>query len=66
MKGVYRHVVILAGESFRQEWFAGDSVGNSGSATSQGNTRAVGQPLDNAVHFWCNAAFAAHIWFLEE
>ncbi len=33
-KGVYRQVITLEGESCGQEWFAGDSVGNSDLATS--------------------------------
>jgi hypothetical protein len=34
MKRVYRHVLTLEGESRLPGWFAGDSVGNSGLATS--------------------------------
>ncbi|MFI8824134.1 hypothetical protein [Streptomyces sp. NPDC053431] len=40
---VYRLVLTLEGESSAPRWFAGDSVGNSGLATSSTTTEAAGQ-----------------------
>lgn len=50
---VYPMLVILAGESGSPGWFAGDSVGNSGLATSSphGTTEAVGQLPWSKSHF---------------
>lgn len=52
---VYRLVLTLGRESTAQGWFAGDSMGNPGVATSSTTTGAIGQPPWGEPHFSASA-----------